>query len=134
MLMYNNMERFFVIDKVTKTGQKNSSTSFKNSSVYTGTPEGAARKAHRALCKKKSYRGRCALRVVMKEVEATDSGKNPKMNDGSYVPKKNSENKEKTYMYRFQLKKLNPPVTVTINGQKIEYKYKSVMTKHLNKK
>jgi hypothetical protein len=111
--------RFQVVD-VSKSAQKNktgskSKTSYDVSSLYSGTPERAARKAFSTLCTNKKIKGRCTLNVTVQEV---GPGKVPLMY-------KNGSPKQFTYSLRRQ--KLLTPKTVDRNGTQVSYKYETVV-------
>ena len=131
--------RFFMVNNVYKTGQKNNKgREIKTSGyqmIFRGmTPSQAAKKAMTALCKRKEYSGMCALRVKLVEVMVTESG-SPKRGDKGYIPMLwKTSGEEKEFTYRLQKRKLKVPVTVNLNGVDVTYKYESIIRSDLNKK
>jgi hypothetical protein len=117
--------RFFVIDQVSKPGQKNKITKGLNIILSGVRVEQAARKALTALCKIKAYKGRCTLKVTLIEVVANESGTSVKRVNGDVIPmtQKTSGN-VKSYKYKMQLVKLKEPRVVIHDGKEVTYKFK----------
>lgn len=131
--------RFFMVQSVTKTGQRNEKGREKKTKgydlVFKGeNPGQAAKKAMSALCKRKEYHGMCALRVKFMEVKGSLAGTSPSKTKGKYIPLLRASGEPKIYAYRLQKRKLKEPVTLMLNGVKVTYKYESKIRSDLNKK
>lgn len=117
-------DRYFMVESITKTAQKDTKTDFDKSKVYTGTPSSAARKAFTHTCTKfnKDIRGRCTLSVTVKEVyKSTKNGVveyQPRLDDG----------REYKFKYALKLKRYNPKSGVFVQFPNVEnpiiFKYK----------
>ena len=67
------------------------------------TPKGAAKKAFTRECRSRKLKGKCSMKVIIRE---TTSG-----------------SKNKIFEYRFERTKLKTPIKLQINGTEVEYKY-----------
>lgn len=113
-------ERYFIVNKVTKTAQ-GANTQFDKSRKYTGTPSAAARKAMTYTCGRigKRVKGRCTLTITVQEVKST--GKPILDKQGIFV------------MYKYKLKRFlitgeNDSKGVVVNfgeGKEIKFKYQT---------
>lgn len=125
------MKRTFQIVSVTKPGQKNASTKFDKTKLFSGEPRNAAMKAMTHLCsrKTKQIRGVCTLTVVVAEVKVRMvngvNGVYPVLDSSGY-PK----------MYKYKLKRemyhddesSDGRLHVEFNGDNtIPFKYKSTV-------
>ena len=125
--------RYFMVTSVRKPGQKNEKTKGYELVLKGSTPASAAKKAVTELCKRKEYRGLCALRVTLTEVKTTDGG-SPSRRDGQTMPMQYKDGRVKEFTYRLQKTKLKEPITVMHNGTPVVYKFKTVIRSDLNKK
>jgi hypothetical protein len=133
--------RFFKVQEVKKPGQKANNGSEKNTNghslVFSGMqPVQAAKKAMNELCKRKTHKGICALRIKLIEVESSHgNGKGAKMKNGDVVPMMyKSKDEIKSFSYRLQKRLLKNPVTLILGGKEVVYKYDIKITSELNKK
>jgi len=92
------MSRSFTIDSIYKRGRK---IGYKDGRFLSSTPAGAARKAFSHASR--GMKGRVSLEVHMRE---TTQG-----------------SKHKVYSYK--ISRIHDPITVTINGDDITYKYQT---------
>jgi hypothetical protein len=130
-------QRYFLVDQVYKTGQTNDTGKEVPTRGYemlmkARTPMQAGKKALTALCKRKSYSGICALRIILIEVEGGET--RPIKENGEYVPMMKSDGDFKTYAYRMQKRKLKVPREVEMNGKIVIYRYESKIRSDINKK
>lgn len=114
----SNDRRAFIVEHVSKPGQKGKQTKHNASKAFRAkSPSSAASKAFSKLCRQKKIKGRCTLNVTIREVQ-TQNGRVMKSGDG-FLPKANKS-------YRYRLKRRVDKSQVKLrNGSEIMYKYKT---------